>query len=310
VEGRVMPKQIPMSEKREWLQKSDEGMTTAQIAKEKEKALKVVKRGIEEARAERDGAAARAEIVKDALKDHQHQLMAIVKRLLDAAEPPPPDLELRREKNGSLVPIPIPAGRILYAPEQGLIVELSDENTALWGLLREHFTTRDRIWSAIKNWKGALVNHIQARTGFELGIKMLIEKETCFSVIKERSPNSLENYINPFTIQLFYTVQIRKTLGISDETNPQDRIFAGDDGYVRNGEGGSEMAFCLGKQQECREALIKAFNMIPGLSETKKVIATDLELKNVSNKLKRMLEDIKLMGLIPGRCRICSRISL
>jgi hypothetical protein len=87
-------------------------------------------------------------------------------------------------------------------------------------------------------------------------------------------------------------------------------MFAGDDGYVRNGEGGSELAYCPGKQHECREALIRAFNKIPDLQETKKVIVTHSELKNVSNKLKRMLEDISLMGLIPGRCRICSRISL
>ena len=304
-----MPKQIPMSEKRGWLQASDEGITTAQIAKDKGKALKVIKRGINEARAERDGAAARAEIVKDALIKHQNQLMAIINRLSDAAEPPPADLELRREKSGALAPIPLSAGRIVYTPEQGLIAELSDENTALWKLLREHLT-RDRLWSTIKNWKIAMVNHIKARADFELGIKMLIERETGFTVTKEKSPNSIGNCINPFTIRLFYTVQIRHALGISDETNPQDRVFAGDDGYVRNGEGGSEMAYCPGKQQECREALIKAFNKIPGLPETKKVIATDLELKNVSNKLKRMLEDFRLMGLIPGRCRICSRISL
>ncbi len=304
-----MPKQIPMSEKREWLKESDEGITTAQIAKKKTKALKVIKRGIDEARAERDGTAARAEIVKDALIKHQHQLMAIINRLSDAAEPPPADLELRREKSGSLAPIPLPASRIVYISEQGLIVELSDENTTLWKLLKAHLT-RDRIWSTINNWKGALVNHIQARTGLELGIRMLIERETGFKFPDEKSPKSKGDHINPFTIRLFYTVQIRKALGISDGTNPQDRVFAGDDGYVRNGEGGSEMAFCPGKQQECREVLIKAFNKIPGLPETKKVIATDLELKNVSNKLKRMLEDIRLMGLIPGRCRICSRISL
>ncbi len=304
-----MPKKIPMSEKREWLKESDEGIPASEIAKKKAKSLKGIKRGIDEARAERDGAAARAEIVKDALIKHQNQLMAIINRLSDAAEPPPADLEIRREKNGALAPIPLSAGRIVNTPEQGLRAELSDENTALWKLLREHLT-RDRLWSTIKNWKGALVNHIQARTGFELGIKMLIERETRFTVTKEKSPNSIGNYINPFTIRLFYTVQIRNALGISDETNPQDKVFAGDDGYVRNGEGGSEMAYCPGKQQECREALIKAFNKIPGLPETKKVIATDLELKTVSNKLKRMLEDIRLMGLIPGRCRICSRISL
>ena len=304
-----MPKKIPMSEKRKWLNDFDEGIPASEIAKKKTKALKVIKRGIDEARAERDGAAARAEIVKDALIKHQHQLMSIINRLSDAAEPPPADLELRREKSGSLVPIPLPASRIVYISEQGLIVELSDENTALWKLLREHLT-RDRIWSTIKNWKGAMVNHIQARTGLELGIKRLIERETGFKFPDEKTPKSKGDYINPFTIRLFYTVQIRKALGISDETNPQNRMFAGEDGYVRNGEGGSELAYCPGKQQECREALIKAFNKIPDLTEVKKVIATDAELKNVSNKLKRILEDIRLMGLIPGRCRICSRISL
>ncbi len=304
-----MPKKIPMSEKRKWLNDFDEGIPASEIAKKKTKALKVIKRGIDEARAERDGAAARAEIVKDALIKHQHQLMAIINRLSDAAEPPPTNLELRREKSGSLVPIPLPASRIVYISEQGLIVELSDENTALWKLLREHLT-RDRIWSTIKNWKGAMVNHIQARTGLELGIKRLIERETGFKFPDEKTPKSKGDYINPFTIRLFYTVQIRKALGISDETNPQNRMFAGEDGYVRNGEGGSELAYCPGKQQECREALIKAFNKIPDLTEVKKVIATDAELKNVSNKLKRILEDIRLMGLIPGRCRICSRISL
>jgi len=304
-----MPKKIPMIEKREWLKDFDEGIPAAEIAKKKEKALKVIKRGIDEARAERDGAAARAEIVKNALIKHQNQLMGIIERLMEAAEIPPADLELRREKSGALAPIPLPASKIVYTSDNGLVVELSDENTALWGLLKEHLT-RDRIWSTIKNWKDALVNHIQARTGLELGIKMLIERETGFKFPDEKTPKSKGDHINPFAVQLFYTVQIRKALGISDETNPQNRVFVGDDGYVRNGERGSELAYCPGKQQECREALIRAFNKIPDLPETKKVIVTDSELKNVSNKLKRMLEDIRLMGLIPGRCRICSRISL
>ncbi len=304
-----MPKQIPMIEKREWLRESDNGIPAAEIAKDKAKALKVIKRGIDEARAERDGAAARAEIVKDALIKHQNQLMGIIARLLEAAEIPPADLELRREKSGALAPIHLSASRIVYTSDDGLIVELSDENTALWGLLREHLT-RDRMWSTIKNWKRALVNHIQARTGLERRIRMLIERETGFGFPDEKTITSKGDHINLFTVQLFYTVQIRKALRVSDETNPQNRIFAGDDGYVRHGEGGSELAYCPGRQQECREALIRAFNEIPDLPETTKVIATDSELKNVSNKLRRMLEDARLMGLIPGRCRICSRISL
>ena len=103
---------------------------------------------------------------------------------------------------------------------------------------------------------------------------------------------------------------MRKALGIPDGTNPQERMIASDDGYVRHGGGGSEMAYCLGKQEQCREALVSAYDKIPDLPEIKKVTATESELRNISSKLKQLLEDIRLMGLIPGRCRICSRISL
>ena len=113
-----------------------------------------------------------------------------------------------------------------------------------------------------------------------------------------------------FTVKLFCTVQTRKALGIPDETNPQDRIVASDDGYVRHGVVGSELAYCPGKQNKCREVLITVFNRIPDLPEMERVVTTETELKNVSSKLKRSLEDILLMGLVPGRCRICSRISL
>lgn len=304
-----MPKQIPMSVKREWLKEHDEGKPAAEIARERKRALKVIKRGIEEARAERDGAAARAEIVKEALIKHQQQLLGIVDRLFKAAEMPPADLEVHKDRNGVLVPIQLQYSRIIYTPEKGLVFELSDENTSLWRLLKEHLA-RDRIWSAIRNWRGALISHFRARFDLELAIRMLIERKTGCRVSAASPGDKEPDVVYDFTVKLFCTVQTRKALGIPDGTNPQDRIAADDDGYVRHGIGGSELAYCPGKQNESREALITAFNKIPDLPEMEKVIATEIELKNVSSKLKGSLEDIRLMGLVPRRCRICSRISL
>ena len=116
--------------------------------------------------------------------------------------------------------------------------------------------------------------------------------------------------VYPHAVNLYNTVHIRKALGIIDGTNPEKRLIATEDGYVLHGEAGSEMAYCPGKQNECREGLIRAFEKIQNLPETKNVVSTEAELKSVSDKLKRPLEDIGLMGLVPGRCRICNRISL
>jgi len=304
-----MPKKISMSEKRGWLKDLDEGKPAAEIARERKRALKVIKRGIEEARAERDGAAARAEIVKEALMKHQQQLMGIVDRLFEATEIPQADLELRYEKSGALAPTPLTYSKIIYTPEKGLTVELPDENTALWKLLKDHLT-RDRIWSTIRNWKEALISYIRARIELESAIKMLIEEETGCRVNATSTGDKERDIVYDLTVKLFYTVQIRNALGIPDGTNLQERMVASDDGYVRNGEGGSKLAHCLGKQNECREALITAFNRIRDLREMGRVLSTEAELEKVSNKLRRPLEDIRLMGLVPGRCRICSRISL
>ncbi len=304
-----MPKKIPMSEKREWLVEYDDGKPAAAIAREKKRALKVIKRGIEEARAERDGAAARAEIVKEALVKHQKQLMGIIERLQDAAEPPPADTEIRREKSGAIAPIPISAGLILYTHTQGITVELSDEDATLWGLLKQHLT-RDRIWSAIKNWKEALTNRTKAILEFESGIRRLLESETGLRVTEGKPADDNVAFIYPHAAKLFFTVNIRKTLGISDETDLQERMVATDDGYIRHGKAGPELAYCPGKQDECRDALLGVLKKIPDMPETKKVVVAEGELKIASGKLKRMLEDITLMGLVPGRCRICSRISL
>lgn len=304
-----MPKQIPMSEKREWLKEYDDGKPAAIIAKDRSRALKVIKRGIEEARAERDGSAARAEIVKGALIEHQKQLRGIILKLLKGTELPPADLEIRREKSGTLAPIILSAGKIIYTPSQGLIYELSDEDTTLWSLLKEHLT-RDRIWSNIRNWKEATANHFRARTNLELGIRMLIERETGLKVIEGKPADNKGGFIYPHAVNLYYTIHIRNALGIIDDTNPQKRLVATEGGYVLHGEAGSEMAYYPGKQNECREGLIRAFEKIQNLPEMKNVVNTEAELKSVCNKLKRPLEDIGLMGLVPGRCRICNRISL
>jgi hypothetical protein len=304
-----MPKKISMSEKRVWLKDLDDGKPAAEIARERKRALKVIKRGIEEARAERDGAAAHAEIVKEALMKHQQQLMGIVDRLFGATEIPPAALELRYEKSGALAPTPLTYSKIIYTHEKGLTVELPDENTALWKLLKEHLT-RDRIWSTIRNWKEAMISHMRARIELESAIKMLIEREIGCRVNVTSTGNKEADTVYDLTVKLFYTVQIRNALDIPDGTNLQERMVASDDGYIRNGEGGSELAHCPGKQNECREALLVVLNKIPDLREIGRVISTKAELEKISNKLKRPLEDIRLMGLVPGRCRICSRISL
>ena len=63
-----MPKMIPIMEKREWLSLYEQGRSEAVIARDKHRDLNVIKRGIQEARNERNLSLAQSEMLKDALR--------------------------------------------------------------------------------------------------------------------------------------------------------------------------------------------------------------------------------------------------
>lgn len=303
-----MPKKIPISVKRGWLKDFEEGKSEANIARDSQKALNVVKRGIQKAKLEHDGANARSEIIKEALVNHQKQLLGIVARVLSALEVPPSNLELRREKNGALAPIPLPAALVKYEPSKGLIVELSDENAPQWELLKEHLK-RNRLWSALEQWRKALVSHIKSRLDLERKIAMMLESETGLRVLGEIPDDKKTSFVFPATVKLFYGVAINKALGIPDETNPQERIIATADGYVLHGEGGTKLAYYPGRQEECRDKIIKVFNKIPDAPEFGNIPASTDDLRSAIKKAKQPLEDVHLLGLVSGQCRICSQVS-
>lgn len=174
--------------------------------------------------------------------------MNVINRVLSALALPASDLELRRERDGGLAPIPLPAARISYDPSKGLILELSDENTTLWELLREHLR-RDRLWTILNKWKKAMIAHVQARLALERETRLLLQSETKFEVTEGSASDGEQGFIFPITVSLFYGVTLNRALGIPDKTNPEERIIAAADGYVLHRQGGSQLAYCLGRQE-------------------------------------------------------------
>ena len=155
-----------------------------------------------------------------------------------------------------------------------------------------------------------MARHVETRSSQEKRIGKLLVEEIGAEVADIKPAKVDQEYINPSTVQLLYTIVMRRNFGMSYPTYTEERLVASSDGYVRNGEGGTELVFCPRRTDDCRNALIAVFNKLPGTEEMKRVHATHLTLTNESNKLKQKLEDFQLMGLIPGRCRICNRMSL
>ena len=88
----IYAKKIPIIEKREWLKLHEAGNSEAFIARKTHHNLRIVKKGIEDARRERDAQLARSELLRDASRRHQDQMLAAINDILGAVQPPPIDL--------------------------------------------------------------------------------------------------------------------------------------------------------------------------------------------------------------------------
>lgn len=304
-----MPRKIPLTEKREWLNLYEQGNSEASIARDAHRDVKTIKRGIEEARNERNASIVKAELLKNAVGRHHDQLLDVIRNIMDALAPPIPDLELRREPDGSLAPIRLSGATVSYDSMKGLVLVLHDENTIQWELLREHLR-RDRLWNTLNQWKKSVVAHIQARTALHLKAEMLLEESTGLTELQHIDNAPEAGYFYPGAVGLLYQVVLKAALQILDSVNLEEQIAAESGPYVSHGETGSPLAYCPGRVEECKQNVLAAYKKLQESPEVEKLAATYREAREATTKTKRAVEEIYLLRLVPGQCRICRRLGV
>lgn len=298
-----MPREIPLTEKTEWLKARQEGQSQAAIARRFGRDVRTIKRGIEEVRRAQDSQAARMELLKDALQNHQKALLGIIDDVLSALVPLPTNLELPLQRHYTPVTIPLSGATVSYDSEKGWIVTLEDEGTALWGLVREHLR-RDRMWNALNRWEKAIAAHLEARMALKLKTAALLEKKTGLKMDPAQP-----TYVEPSVVELFYEVALNRALGIPDTRSPEKNIMASGDGYVlyfnsriANTEAGAE--------DKCVKDMLDALKKLQMSPEVGDAVATYRELEESTAKARRAVEEISLLGLVPGQCRVCRRLGI
>jgi len=304
-----MPKKFLPHQKKKWLELSESGKSEKWIARDAGCDPRTVKKGIEEARRERNVAIAQIELVKEALRDHKDQLLAVIDDIKSLLVMPPENIEIRIDKDGTPAPIPL-SGAIIRPDESGgLMLLVRAEERVEWELLQEHLKG-DKIWKIFKQWKESILACIQAMIDLKLGAERLIKARTQLELVDEIPRSAEIGCIYPAVIQLFWEVALRRSLGIKDGTNIEGRMIASPDGYVRNGPGGTELAYAPNSQEDCKNKLLDALRELYGSPEAKRVSISYKEAQELTEKAKRNWEEISLLRLVPGSCRVCRRLGV
>lgn len=298
-----MPIDIPLAKKTEWLKAHQEGKSHVDIAKSVSRDPRTVKKGIEEARRAQDSQAARIELVRAAIVKHQDALLGIIEGILSALVPPSPNLVLPLQHCDSPVTIPLSGATAKYESEGGWSVTLKDEDAALWELLQEHLR-RDRMWNSVARWKRAVAAHLEAGIALKRQTAALLEEKTGLKLDLTQP-----TYVEPSGLELLYQVVLNRALGIPDSRNPEKNIRAPGDGYVLYFN--SRIAKTeAGAEKKCRKGMLNALKELKVSAQVSEAAETYRRLEEVTARVRRAVEEVWLLGLVPGRCRVCRRLGM
>jgi len=297
-----MSRKISIQEKKKWLELFEEGKTENQIALHEGKDLRTIVNGLQEASRQRHLANAEAEMLRTALLSHQEKLMSVVKGMAHMLVLPDIVLTLREDENGLMTPTPIAGGTLEQDIDKKITLTITDKEKLEWELLQSHLKS-DKLWKQLDRWEAAMTTHIKARWVFKISIKNNLEAETG---LKFKGVNdSQTEYLLPTVHEIFYEVSIRKILGIKDGTDLEHTITAEKDGIVKHL--GNNLAVCK-KTTWCKDKIIDVLTYLPTKTAAQEVNRTYTELEVITRIARRQIDEILSLGMIMGKCRVCSRL--
>ena len=301
-----MPEKISPKEMRQWLELYDSGDSEAAIAKAAHRDVRTVKKRIAQARRERDAYGARVELLKNALKLHQDRLLKAVREVESALMMPPRELWRAWKEDGPSSPVGFLGASATYEAGKGWTVALAVEGKPEWGLVQEHLKG-DPMLTSLNAWGKALAAHIEARVDLEAKCAHLLMEKTGYKLL-ERSGEPPFLYSYP-TLDLIYQAAIDRALGVEQAKNLGERVVIHTDSGIL-WYGGNQLAEAPGEEEQCKANILATLKEALESAEVAKIRQTYPELAEAIRKAKRAVEEILLLELVPGECRVCRRLGV
>lgn len=305
-----MPKKFSMADKEKWLDDYEGGKSEVHIAKKNKCDARTVKKGIEEARRKHDARIARAELLKDALLKHQQSLLDRLKEILSTLTTPPEDW----------VPLPwYGDGDSILGEDDPTVARAQsrevDRTTTgaehqadiVQAMLKEHLRN-DKLWKILAQREKAYTSHQLGRIALQIRVGGLLQEESGYKMVDRSEPSApfLYSYT---TGDLFFKMTLRRAFEDHCTDDWKGDIVADTAaGCVKYQN--QILAEVPGEEKECSRKLLDAFGKMQSLPEVIGVVDTFGELRKATIRARQVVEEVLLLGLVPGQCKICRRLGM
>lgn len=302
-----MPKKISLVDMRKWLQDWEQGKSVAAIAKDAKHDVRTITHGMQEARKEIEVRTARSDILRDALQKHQDDLTGVINSLqlaITAIKPLSLNLPV-----GHSIPrkVWLPQATAQRDDKGEWTITFELENSAKWELFQDHMK-RDSMWKVLSQWKRTLTEHLKDR----LALNVLVDTTLCERTdlkILEGTPKAGDNFLYPSAIQAISHNVLSRALGMADGVDLEKELRA----YDPHLDFGSERIPILtapGLVDDYKAKILMVFQELQKPSVTNKPATSYRAVEEITRKLNRAIEELLLMRMVPGECRVCRRLGV
>ena len=174
-------------------------------------------------------------------------------------------------------------------------------------LLRQHFRN-DKTWKLLVQWEKAYLEHINDRLTLQDKLVSLVEQKTGYHLVDREKDES--SYVYSYTTgSILYEAALESALKMVSKYNLEADVKA-DPGSGEVRYRGSSLAKAPGDQERCRDNILTAYNELLKSSAMEHVVTTYTSLLEISVKARQAIEEINLLGYIPGSCNVCRRLGM
>jgi hypothetical protein len=300
-----VPKKFDDLQKKQWLKFYEQGKPEKWIANRAGCDVRTVRNAINEARLKQDVVAARMELVKDALRKHQDGLFEEVNRIMSYLVVPSKDFFVLSWYRG---------GNSIFNDAGEQIKLESSEDSAMRRLLKEHLKN-DKLWRVLRQWEKAEADHLAAKAAFQRKTATVLQDKTGYKLIDS---GGTPPFIYSDTAgRVIYKAAIDMAFAAPDERAQENVVkkmetaisVRTDTGDVIFGKG-MTLGVAPGSEEATKQHLLDALKDLGKSPEVKAVVETYWALEQITTKARQVVEDIRLLGLVPGHCEICRRLGM
>lgn len=296
-----MPRIVPFEQKEAWYEEHQRGATVGRLARTYKKDPRTIQRGIEEVGQRRLGADVRSDLLRDALKRHQEDLLDLVDRVVATMQTTPVHIDRISQDSMPSTIAGLDGVRAVSSDGVYREVTLDAEKELLWELLGAH-VGRDKAYRHLARWKAALRDELNSRAALRRHVVSRLIEEAGVEIDRDAGrPNT----VSSLGVYELSKAVMSRALG---ESPPYPFSVSSDDGEVSiNGGLG-------GRLLKGNEIALKVLAALPSSIQDDEPTVRLRSCREAStaevDRARRSFQEISVAHYLPGTCASCRKFGV